>query len=79
MIRKSPRIHGWMRQKNVYVRGGRLAGVLQVNRPTPWGALAKLASAQTCCREGGPGATGGAYCPHPAAAWPTTITTTHNT
>ena len=35
MTLKIPRIHGWMRQKNVYVPGGRFVGVVQVSRPTP--------------------------------------------
>jgi hypothetical protein len=35
MIRNTPRIHGWMRQKKVYVPGGKFFGVRQVTVPTP--------------------------------------------
>ena len=34
MIRNTPRMNGWIRQKNVYVPGARFAGVLQVSLPT---------------------------------------------
>jgi hypothetical protein len=33
-IRNTPRMNGWIRQKYVYVPGGRLVGVVQLIRPT---------------------------------------------
>jgi hypothetical protein len=34
MIWNTPRMNGWIRQKNVYVPGGRFLGVVQVSLPT---------------------------------------------